>query len=211
MNRGARRRLRGLARAVRAATLAALLAAVLLGIGFLGFLDAAAGEPPHPWRRTDGIAVLTGGAERVQTALRLLAEDRARLLLVSGAHPDATLADLARLHGVDAAAFAGRVRLGREARTTRGNAEEIARWARAEGLGSIRVVTAGYHMPRALLELRRALPEVRLEPHPVVPAPLRDAAAAGRQRTWSLLVGEYLKLLGAWAGLARLDAAAATG
>jgi uncharacterized SAM-binding protein YcdF (DUF218 family) len=182
--------------------LAPLLAALLLGAGFLWFLDAASAPPADPARPTDGIAVLTGGGERVQTGLRLLAEGKARLLLVSGAHPDVTLGDLARAAGLGPGDLAGRVSLGRAARTTRGNAAEIAAWARAEQLSSIRVVTAGYHMPRALLELRRALPEAELLAFPVVPAPLRDAAAAGRARTWSLLAGEYLKLLGALIGLA---------
>ena len=37
---------------------------------------------------------------------------------------------------------------------------------------------------------------------------LRDPGAVSRLRTWSLLAGEYLKLIGAWAGLTRLRAAA---
>src|SRR5919107_3712573 len=97
--------------------------------------------------------------------------------------------------------LAGRVALGHEATSTRGNAAEIASWARAEHLRSIRVVTAGYHMPRALLELRGALPEVVVLPHPMLPATLRDAGAAGRLRTWSLLLREYLKYLAVRAGL----------
>jgi len=34
---------------------------------------------------------------------------------------------------------------------------------------TLRVVTAAYHMPRALIELRRTLPQVELVPHPVFP------------------------------------------
>ena len=153
------------------------------------------------------IAVLTGGAERVGTGLRLLLADEAAKLIVSGAHRDAALADLARGAGVAPdevapAEAAGRVALGRAAASTHGNAAEIAAWARENGIGSIRVVTAGYHMPRALLELRRALPPgIVLLPHPVVPAALR--APGGGWRSWRLLAGEYLKLLGAWLGLAR--------
>ena len=186
---------------------AALLAAAVLPLaGFLWFLRAAAAPPADPERRTDGIAVLTGGAERVETGLRLLLADGAARLIVSGAHRDATLADLVRGAGLApevADGVAGRVTLGRAAASTRGNAAEIAAWAREGGIGSVRVVTAGYHMPRALLELRRAMPpDAALLPHPVVPAPLR-APAAGGPRVWRLLVSEYLKLIGAWLGLAR--------
>jgi uncharacterized SAM-binding protein YcdF (DUF218 family) len=186
----------------------ALLALVLPAAGFLWFLRAAAAPPADPELRAEGIAVLTGGADRVETGLRLLLADGGggARLIVSGAHRDATLADLVRGAGLPpeaAEAVAGRATLGRAAATTRGNAAEIAAWARREGIGSIRVVTAGYHMPRALLELRRALPaEVALLPHPVVPASLRDGRA-GPQRAWRLLLGEYAKLVGAWLGLSR--------
>ena len=183
------------------ALLLPVLPVVLLAAGFAHFLTLAATSPAEPDRPTDGIAVLTGGAERVETGLRLLREGRARVLLVSGTHRDVTLADVAHLAAMGPEDLAGRVALGHEATSTRGNAAEIAAWARAEHLGSIRVVTAGYHMPRALLELRRALPEVTLLPHPMLPATLRDAGAAGRLRTWSLLLREYLKYLAVRAGL----------
>ena len=182
------------------------LGAVLLSplLGFVWFLAVAAAPPAEPDRLTDGLVVLTGGAERVRTALHLLSDDRAAKLLVSGAHPDATLADLAAAAGVSRAVLEGRVTLGHAARSTRGNAEEAATWARAEGLRSLRLVTAGYHMPRALLELRRHLPpDIAVIAHPVQPPGLRDPGAAGRARTWSLLVGEYAKLVGATLGLSR--------
>lgn len=181
-----------------------LLPPLALGAGFLWFLAEATAPPADPARRTDGIAVLTGGTERVETGLRLLAEGRAPLLLVSGAHRDAGLADLARAAGVAAAPLAQKISVGHAAATTRGNAVEVAAWARQRGLRSIRVVTAGYHMPRALLELRRALPEAEFVPHPVRPAALRGGLAAATPGTWALLAGEYLKFLVARAGLSGL-------
>lgn len=197
-------------------------------VGFAWFLAAAVAPPAEPQRHADAIAVLTGGAERVATGLRLLREGRADRLMISGVHPDVTLAELARLAEPDRAApgvegpgialpegpggnpredqeaDAARVTLDRVATTTHGNAREIAAWARAAGVRSIRVVTAGYHMPRATLELRRAFPEAILLPHPVLPPTLRNAGTTARLRTWSLLLGEYLKWLGAAAGLASL-------
>jgi hypothetical protein len=56
-------------------------------------------------------------------------------------------------------------------------------------------------MPRAMLELRRAAPELALLPWPVTPPRLREAGAGWRPRTWRLLLGEYGKLLAAWTGL----------
>jgi uncharacterized SAM-binding protein YcdF (DUF218 family) len=195
-------------RLLRFGLAASVLALLALGAGFLGFLSQAAAPVAAPERRTDAIVVLTGGSDRVETALRLLEDGLAPRLLVSGANTDLTLAELARAHGRAPAALEGRVILGRLAATTRGNAAEVAAYARAQRIASIRVVTAGYHMPRALLELRRAAPDLRLVPHPVTPAALRaDAEPPPRarevsaMRRWTLLPGEYLKYVAAAAGL----------
>jgi len=175
----------------------------LLGLfaGFVWFLMHTAPNSAEAERHTDGIAVLTGGAERVETGLRLLKAGQADQLLISGVHRDVHLADLVSRADLASAALAGRVEIGHAAVSTRGNAAEIAAWARAGGLRSLRIVTAGYHMPRALLEVRRALPDVQLVANPVVPARLREPGAASAGRTWSLLAGEYLKFLAASFGL----------
>lgn len=186
----------------------AMLAAVVVAAGFLAgfvvFLGRSLDPPDPPMGETDGIVVLTGGSDRVATGLRLLSENLAPRLLISGAHPEAGLAGIATAAGHDPAAFAGRVSIGRAAATTRGNAVETAAWARAEGVHSLRVVTASYHMPRALLELRRALPGVELVPHAVVPATLRDHGALWRPAVWALLFGEYGRYVLARAGLSAL-------
>ena len=124
-----------------------------------------AGPPPH----ADGIVVLTGGADRIEAALRLLSNGDGDRLLVSGTGGGANLNDLARSAGIDPGPLAGRVTLGRGAATTHGNAAETASWAQQAGLHSLIVVTAAYHMPRALTEIGRALPGVRLYPAPVQP------------------------------------------
>jgi uncharacterized SAM-binding protein YcdF (DUF218 family) len=193
-------------RRLRQAALILGLPLFLLASGFAWFVLRAAAEPEAPLRHTEGIAVLTGGADRVQTGLRLLEEGLADRLLISGTHQSVTLPDLARAASMDAGPLvplAERITLGREAATTRGNAQEVAEWARSLGLRSLRVVTAGYHMPRALLELRRALPEAELVPHPVQPAALRGSDAVTRGRTWRLLASEYAKFVGAGLGLSR--------
>ncbi len=163
--------------------------------GFAWFLHAAwaSAEPPAA---ADGIVALTGGAERVETALKLLAEGRARVLLISGVGGATEFVALAHRAGVDPMLRA-RVTLGRTAASTRGNATETAEWAHANGLASLIVVTAGYHMPRALAELSRALPDVALYPVPVLPPAMRQLGPTALR----LLAGEYSKWLATEAGL----------
>ncbi|MFN7306941.1 MAG: YdcF family protein [Alphaproteobacteria bacterium] len=171
--------------------------------GFIWFLRASQ-EAAMDGNATDAIVVLTGGAERVETGFRLLTEGAAPRLFVSGVHPESRLADLARGAGMDAARLAGRVELGHAAASTRGNAVEIAAWAKLREVGTIRLVTAGYHMPRARTELRRTVPAMRVVPHPVTPARLREDGALWQPRNLGLLLGEYMKFLGAEAGLSGL-------
>ena len=179
------------------------LALLLLWLGGFAWFLRAAQETAIDSTATDAIVVLTGGAERVETGFRLLSEGLAPRLFISGVHPDTRLADLARGAGADPARLAGRVELGHAAASTRGNAVEIAAWARTRDITTIRLVTAGYHMPRARSELRRTMPELRVVPHSVTPPRLRDEGAFWRPRNWGLLLCEYCKFLGAEAGLSR--------
>ena len=176
--------------------LLALLAAgglIAGGLGFAWFVHMATRTAPAP-PQTDGIVALTGGADRVETALRLLADGRARKLLLSGIGGNAELATLAHRAGLDPLPIAAQVTLGRNATTTRGNADETAAWARENAIRSLIVVTAGYHMPRALAEIARAAPDVTLYAVPVTPPALRDAGSAVGLR---LMAEEYVKFLAA--------------
>ncbi len=176
-----------------AAASAVLLAcSAAWGVGFAWFEHSAHQPGPPLPLAADGIVVLTGGADRIETALHLLAEGRAPLLLVSGVARTADLSELARRVHLDPAGIAGQVTLGRAATTTVGNGAETAQWAQAHGLRRLIVVTAGYHMPRAMLELGRSLPGAELHPAPVLPHALRGGTGPAMAR---MLANEYDKLI----------------
>ena len=185
-----------LRRAVLGLGIAVLGAGMAFGGGFAWFVHRA-GVPGRAPAHTDGIVAFTGGPDRVETALRLLAAGRADRLLLSGIGGGAELAELARRAGVDPLPLAGRVTIDRSAASTRSNATDTADWARSNGIHSLLVVTASYHMPRAITELARALPEVELYPLPVVPAERPDRSTAPLR----LMAEEYLKFLATTAGL----------
>ena len=178
-----------------AAPLALTLIAWCLGFGWFVHRIHRPYDPPP---RAEGIVVLTGGADRIRTALRLLVEDRATRLLVSGAGTGVDLADLAHVSGLHATPLIGRVTLGHAATSTRGNALETAAWVGRYDIHSLIVVTAFYHMPRALTELHRVLTDVALYPLPVRPPGLtgRD----GRMLALRLEADEFTKFLIAQSG-----------
>jgi uncharacterized SAM-binding protein YcdF (DUF218 family) len=78
---------------------------------------------------------------------------------------------------------------------TRGNAVETAAWIREQGFGSLRLVTANYHMPRSLLEFRHAMPDIEIVPHPVFPENFKQDEWWLWPGSASLLASEYSKYL----------------
>jgi uncharacterized SAM-binding protein YcdF (DUF218 family) len=170
---------------------AGVLAVVWLG-GFLWFTAAATTPFTDPATRTDAIVVLTGGSERIATGLALLAAGLADRLFISGVGARTRVIDL--LPPASPAVDPSRITLGTAAVDTVGNAAESAAWARQNGIRTIRLVTAAYHMPRALVEFRAAMPDVVAIAHPVFPDSVRtDWWRAPRSA--SLLAIEYTKFL----------------
>jgi uncharacterized SAM-binding protein YcdF (DUF218 family) len=159
--------------------------------GFLWFL-ANTYTPSVPPAHADGIVVLTGGEDRLATAFKLLDDKRADRLLISGVPPGVSLHDMAISAHIAPMPDGRRITLGHQAQTTLGNAQETAGWASAHAMHSLIVVTAGYHMPRALLELSREMPSMQLYPMRVQPAAIYDGS---RAHIWRLLVAEYTKWL----------------
>lgn len=163
------------------------------GAAFASFLAALPQEVETPQATTDAIVVLTGGSGRLATGIALLAEKRAGLLFVSGVHQGVVVDDLLRPFGKPDLACC--MVLGHDAFDTRSNARETAAWAAGARIGSLRLVTASYHMPRSLIEFRRALPGLRLVAHPVFPAHVALGDWWQRPGTAWLLVGEHAKYL----------------
>jgi uncharacterized SAM-binding protein YcdF (DUF218 family) len=175
---------------------AAIGAAALAWLG--GFVWFASLVPDRaavdPAGATDAIVVLTGGGQRVEQGLDLLAEGKGKKLFISGVYRGTDLAALLRAAHHPPRWLTCCIVLGHQADNTRGNAMETAEWMRAQHFHSLRLVTASYHMPRSLLEFRRAMPGMVILPDPVFPE-------GARRRWWlsphaiGLVLAEYLKYL----------------
>ncbi|MHA1536154.1 MAG: YdcF family protein [Alphaproteobacteria bacterium] len=179
--------------------LALALAAAWLG----GLLWFGAGMPRHiaePGQPTEAIVVLTGGAERLAEGGRLLRSASAGWLFVSGVNIGVAKPTVLRIAGITKPRLIGSVVLGYQARNTRQNARETARWLRKKGFTSIRLVTANYHMRRAMLEFRRVLPKARIVSHPVFPKPVNPGPWWQNMTAISVVAGEYNKFLVALLG-----------
>ena len=181
------------------ATLVAGLAVMFVAaaIGFVGFLSQLRGAETRPSRNADGIVVLTGGSSRVSDAMELLADGYGKRLLISGVHPTNDAADISRSLPDNQSLMGCCVDLDHSAVNTRSNASETRRWARERGFKSLIVVTSNYHMPRAIVELSHAMPDIALIPFAVVGDKWRDEPWWTSSTTFRLLLSEYVKYVAA--------------
>lgn len=174
------------------AALAVLVA--LWAAGLIWFASVIPDSVTDTTTRTDAIVVLTGGQGRLDSGLRLLAEDRAEWLFVSGVYRGVDVKTLLGMFRRTPDDLEDRVGIG-DAVNTAGNATETAAWVRRHDLKSIRLVTASYHMPRSLVEFRHALPDVEIIPHPVFSENVKQQEWWAWPGTAALIAREYSKYL----------------
>jgi len=163
--------------------------------GFLAFSSMVNGDAADDIKAADAIVVLTGGEARIPEAVKLLAQGKGRRLLISGVNPVTTRDELVSLTPNSKRWFRCCIDVGQEARDTIGNAAETRAWVAKRGFKSLIVVTATYHMPRSLAELRRALPDVAFVPYPVRPRNLHLEEWWAYQGSLQLLATEYVKFI----------------
>jgi uncharacterized SAM-binding protein YcdF (DUF218 family) len=111
---------------------------------------------------TDAIVVLTGGRGRVEEGVRLYRAGQGRMLFLIGVDPSVRKSELFKGEGED------EVYLEKVSRNTLENAIFARDLIVKNHVNSIRLITSRYHMKRATLIFRNALPkDVAVYPHPV--------------------------------------------
>jgi uncharacterized SAM-binding protein YcdF (DUF218 family) len=172
--------------------------AVAWAVGLLWFASTIPKDVGDTSTHTDAIVALTGGAERIETGVKLLSDGLAERLFISGAGEQVSTADILGRATPASPALAANITIGKAAVDTPGNATETAAWVRSQNMRSIRLVTAAYHMRRSLLEFHAAMPEVEIVPHAVFPPNVKPDWWRWPGTT-SLIAREYTKFLLTWA------------
>ena len=173
----------------------AALALLIYALGFVLFAFTLGKPAPANAQATDAAVVLTGGKGRIEHAVDVLRDHKAKRLLVSGADPAVTKADIVRRLGGNRKLVQCCVDLGSESVDTRSNAEETGRWLAQHQFKSFRLITSDWHMRRARYEFRKVLGGK----YQVVPDAVRT------EPSFLTLFGEYnkyvLRRLAVWADI----------
>lgn len=168
---------------------------IVWGIGFIIFLKVLPEQAADLTTSTDAIVVLTGGKGRVQLGFSLVQQGLGKKLFISGVNPKVNMPALIELQKVQLDNTSlPEAQLGYKAQNTVENAKETAAWAVEQNVHSLRLVTANYHIWRSMLEFSKALPGVKIIPHPVA------EKYQITRKNLSLLLSEYHKFVWAWLG-----------
>lgn len=192
---GKRRHLRRLV-LLTGLALATLLAALLTGlVVFTGHVLLAKSSMPE---KADAIVVVTGGQGRLDQAVQLFQKGYGKKLLISGVHPNYSDRTLRSKLGLTEEQIRCCIELDSQALNTVANATQTAQWAKHNSFNSLILVTSAYHMPRTLLEMRRAAPDISFQAVKVTPPTGRSLIARlFDPNNMQLLTKEYGKLLAA--------------
>jgi uncharacterized SAM-binding protein YcdF (DUF218 family) len=184
-------------RAIRLASAVGFAVVAAAVVGFIVFLRQLPATETKPSRDADGIVVLTGGSSRVSDAMELLSVGYGKRLLISGVHPTSGTVEIQRSLPDSQPLLGCCVDLDHSAINTRSNATGTRRWVQERGFRSLIVVTSNYHMPRAIVELSHAMPDVALIPFPVVGDKWNDEPWWTSGAAMRLLLLEYAKYVAA--------------
>lgn len=175
-----------------------IIAFVFWLVGLSWFLKSIPSDFTSAPNKTDAIVTLTGGTNRLETALTLLKKDKAKKLLISGVGSGSSLQELLKFTSFsqeDIHPIRSHIDLGYAAKSTIGNAAEAKAWMEENAFDSLRLVTANYHIPRSLHEFAKAMPETTIITHPVDPEDFSLDHWWSDPQSRKVIFSEYHKLL----------------
>ena len=166
--------------------------------GLLWFKESLAEKERTIEDGADAIIVLTGGSDRLERAVELLKERKANELFISGVGEGVLLSEIFSTMEVsqkDSDNLKDYIELGYEAKDTRGNALEVAKWLIEKRYSKIILVTSNYHMARARAEIKKRLSDVEIIDYPVVSENVILDKWFLYQGSRELIISEYNKLI----------------
>ncbi|MEM7617498.1 MAG: YdcF family protein, partial [Pseudomonadota bacterium] len=168
-------------------------------VGLLWFVNQMPDyEEYYNYDNHEAIIALTGGSKRVEQALSMVNQQTDAKLLISGLGKNFNWQLMQRRYGAHINIdneLKNKVYLGNWATNTALNAVESLAWVTLHDINEICIVTANYHMPRALYEFRKQMPDIKINACPVFPESFNLTKWWSGYVTISLVFLEYNKFI----------------
>tara|TARA_B100001250_G_scaffold331757_1_gene296982 strand:+ start:390 stop:1001 length:612 start_codon:yes stop_codon:yes gene_type:complete len=148
------------------------------------------------------IVILTGGSNRIKDGLKIInkfnnTNNLHFKILVSGTGKGFTKLSLRNILNADfdLKLLDCCLELESVSKNTFSNATETFKWATRNNIKQFILITSNYHMPRALLEFRNKMPNIKIFTHPITPKKHDINKWLSSTKTFSLVLKEFSKFL----------------
>ena len=153
-------------------------------------------------KKSSNIVILTGGTNRINDGLKIINKFEKSStfnskILVSGTGKGFTKISLEKKlsFDFDLDLIKCCIELDSISTNTYSNAYETLKWAKKNNIKKFILITSNYHMPRAFLEFKNRMPNLKIFTYPITPNKHDVKMWLSSFQTFSLIFSEYCKYL----------------
>ena len=148
------------------------------------------------------IVILTGGANRIKDGLKIIEDFKNSKninykILVSGTGMGFTKSSLKKKLGpnFNSQLIQCCIDLDSVSKNTLTNASETFKWTNKNDIKEFILITSNYHMPRAILEFKNVMPNLKIYTYAITPKKHDIENWLSSYQTFSLVFTEYCKFI----------------
>ena len=169
-------------------------------IGLIKYKESILSSNKYISKKSSNIVILTGGTNRIKDGLKIIHkfEKSSRFnskILVSGTGKGFTKTSLKKSINLDFNLIECCIELDSISTNTYSNAFETLKWVKRNNISEFILITSNYHMPRAFLEFKHKMPNLKIFTYPITPQKHDINMWLRSFETFSLIFSEYCKFL----------------
>ena len=169
-------------------------------IGLIKYKENILSTKKYMSKKSSNIVILTGGTNRIKDGLKIVNKFEKSStfnskILVSGTGKGFTKMSLAKNIDFDFNLIECCIELDSISTNTYSNAFETLKWVKKNNISEFILITSNYHMPRAFLEFKYRMPNLKIFTYPITPKKHNINNWLSSFQTFSLVLSEYCKFL----------------
>ena len=169
-------------------------------IGLIEYKDKILSNITYISKKSSNIVILTGGTNRIKDGLKIVNKFEQSStfnskILVSGTGKGFTKMSLAKNIDFNYNLIECCIELDSISTNTYSNAFETLKWVKKNNISEFILITSNYHMPRAFLEFKYRMPNLKIFTYPITPKKHNINNWLSSFQTFSLVLSEYCKFL----------------